>query len=276
MQKQLLATVLSAALLWSCGTQNPAEYVADTSQAVDMQPAIPDKQEEQNGGQPLGKGKEEQVTERKLIKEGTLEYSTAKLEAAKALWLNAAKHWKGYVASETAYKTDDRLSITLTLRVPFAAFDSVLIAGSSGVDYFDRKEIQTKDVTEEFVDTEARVKTKKELEQRYIGLLQKANAVSEMLEIERELGNLRSDIEAIEGRLNVLKNQVAFSTLQVTIYKQDSAPAFLGSRLVQSLSTGWSNLLDFVVGITSLWPFIFLGAGVFIAIKRWRRLRTKK
>ena len=36
----------------------PAEYVGDTSQAVDMQPAIPDKQEEQNGGQPLGKGKE--------------------------------------------------------------------------------------------------------------------------------------------------------------------------------------------------------------------------
>ena len=78
------------------------------------------------------------------------------------------------------------------------------------------------------------------------------------MEIEKEIGVLRADIESIEGRLNVLKNQVSFSTLTLTMYEEVAAPSLFGARWVKSLREGWQNLLDFTAGITSLWPFLLL------------------
>ena len=73
--------------------------------------------------------------------------------------------------------------------------------------------IDSQDVTEEYIDITARLKTKKELEARYLELLKKANKVEEIVSIEKEIGNLRSDIESIEGRLRYINNAVAYSTL---------------------------------------------------------------
>jgi hypothetical protein len=133
-----------------------------------------------------------------------------------------------------------------------------------------------KDVTEEYVDVEARLKTKKDLEQRYQEIMKKATTVSEMLEIEKEMGTLRADIESIEGRLNVLKSQVSFSTLTVTIYELVTAPNFFGTRIGSGFVNGWNNLLDFFVFIVNLWPFFLLGAVGYVGIRRWRALRKSK
>lgn len=65
----------------------------------------------------------------------------------------------------------------------------LLIDATKGVDKFDHKNIEVKDVTEEFLDVKARLKTKKELEDRYIDLLKKANNIKEILEIETRLDN---------------------------------------------------------------------------------------
>ena len=74
-------------------------------------------------------------------------------------------------------------------------------------------------MTEEFVDLKARLKAKKELEDRYLQLLEQAKNVKEMLEIERELSNIREEIEAKEGRLQYLQNKVTLSTIYINFYK---------------------------------------------------------
>ena len=125
-----------------------------------------------------------------------------------------------------------------------------------------------KDVTEEYVDVEARLKANKELEQRYLEIMKKANTVSEMLEIEKEMGTLRADIESIEGRLNVLKSQVAFSTLTVTIYETVIAPNFFGTRVGIGFVNGWNNLLDFFVFIVNLWAFFLIGTAGYVVGRR--------
>jgi hypothetical protein len=214
--------------------------------------------------------------ERKLIKEGSIEYEADDLARAKDEWLKATKNWKGYVGSESAYNTSERNSTTLIIKVPAAHFDSLLASATMGIEHFDRKDIMVKDVTEEYVDVEARLKTKKDLEQRYQEIMKKANTVSEMLEIEKEMGTLRADIESIEGRLNVLKSQVAFSTLTVTIYESVKAPNFFGTRMGSGFVNGWNNLLDFFVFIVNLWPFFLLGALGYVGIRRWRAHRKPK
>ncbi|MCU0404864.1 MAG: DUF4349 domain-containing protein [Chitinophagaceae bacterium] len=232
---------------------------------------IQNKEEQVDQAPPPPPGNEGVTIERKLIKEGTIEYKVDNIATARKQILASVAKWKGYVGNESEYNTGDRLSTTIIIRVPAANFDSLLMAATLGVSHFDRKEILVKDVTEEFVDVEARLKTKKELEQRYLTLLGKANTVSEILEIEKEIGVLRADIESIEGKLNVLKSQVSFSTITITAYEIISAPSLFGERWVRSLSEGWQNLLDFLVGITSLWPFLLLIIGSYLGIRQWRR-----
>ena len=218
-------------------------------------------------------GNEGVTIERKLIKEGNIEYRVDNLLTARKQILASVAKWKGYISNETEYNTSDRLSTTIIIRVPAASFDSLLTAATLGIANFDRKEILVKDVTEEFVDIEARLKTKKELEQRYLLLLKKASTVQDILEIEKEIGVLRADIESIEGRLNVMKSQVSFSTLILTMYETVAAPSLFGERWVKSLGEGWTNLLDFLVGITSLWPFLLGVAGAYAG---FRHLRKRK
>lgn len=262
----ILAIIIISA--FSCGESS--EKVSSSGQEVDYQPKEKAGDEQSPDPPPPPPGNEGVAVERKLIKEGSIEYKVDNLSQAKSRLLKATEKWKGYVGSESAYNTSERNSTTFIIRVPAANFDSLLTSATTGIEHFDRKDITVKDVTEEYVDVEARLKTKKDLEMRYMELLKKANTVTEMLEIEREMGNLRADIESIEGRLNVMKNQVAFSTLTVTIYETVSAPSFFGDRIGSGFVSGWNYLLDFMVFLVNLWPFLLLGAGGYWGIKKWR------
>ena len=115
------------------------------------------------------------IPERKLIKEGYVEFRTDDLESIKMKVAQGVKKYKAYISSDQIYKSSNRLSNTVILRVPSEKFDSLLNEVISGVKTVDSKEIKVKDVTEEFLDIQARLKTKKELEIRYLALLNKAN-----------------------------------------------------------------------------------------------------
>ncbi|GAA4793336.1 hypothetical protein GCM10023231_22000 [Olivibacter ginsenosidimutans] len=117
---------------------------------------------------------EAQPIERKLIKEGTLTFETADLTQTKKQIMQAIKKHQGYIASENESNTSGSLNHTVIVRVPAKQFDIFIDDATKGIDRFDTKDIQVKDVTEEFVDIQARLKTKKELEQRYLDLLKKS------------------------------------------------------------------------------------------------------
>ncbi len=268
----LLSIIIISA--FSCGERS--ENVSASGQEVDYQPQEKAGDEQSPVPPPPPPGNGDVTIERKLIKEGSIEYKVDNLSQAKNQLLKATEKWKGYVGSESAYNTSERNSTTFIIRVPAANFDSLLTSATAGIEHFDRKDITVKDITEEYVDVEARLKTKKDLEQRYIEILKKATTVTEMLEIEREMGALRADIESIEGRLNVLKSQVAFSTLTVTIYEPVTAPSFFGTRIGSGFVNGWNSLLDFFVFIVNLWPFLLLGSAGYVGIRRWRAHRKAK
>ena len=127
-------------------------------------------------------------------------------------------------------------------------------------------------MTEEFLDVDARLKTKKELEIRYLDILKKASTVKEILDVERELGQLRSDIESIEGRLKYLNNQVSLATLTITIYQQLSTETQFGKKLKKGFKNGFDNLIWFFVYLTNIWPFIL----IIILVLIFLHFRNKK
>jgi hypothetical protein len=214
-------------------------------------------------------------SQRKLIKTGNITFETKDIDVTRRIIIDLVNQNNGYVASDNQYKSDDRVSVTISIRIPADKFDSILDEIAKGVEKFDSKNIRISDVTEQFLDIEARLKTKKTLELKYLEILKRARTVREILDVERELGKLRSDIESTEGRLKYLQNQVSFSTLNITFYKQNSTSeaSFIG-KVSKAFKTGFENIKDFFLYMINIWPFIIILFLVFFYLRK-RRLRTK-
>ena len=183
-----------------------------------------------------------------------------------------SKH-QGYISGENESSTDYSLTNNLTIRVPSAKFDS-LVEDIAHVAYkVDSKNVNLNDVTEEFIDIEARLKTKKEVEQRYLEILGKAQTVQDILLVEQQLGIVREEIEAKEGRLKYLQSQVSMSTLTLEIHQDfTSKPGFkFFTKLADALKGGWKGFLNVVVGLIYIWPLILAVAIAIIWIFRRRR-----
>jgi hypothetical protein len=204
----------------------------------------------------------------KLTKEGWITFQTEDRSLTKQSILKSVEQLEGYISSDQESNQGDHISNTLIIRVPAEKFELLLKGATQGVTNFDVKNIKIKDVTEEFLDIQARLKTKKELESRYLILLNKANKVSEILEIEKQAGELRSEIEASEGKLNYLESQIAFSTLTIKFYEEISSESGFGQIFKNGFKNGWKNLLLFFVLLTNFWPFLIIATGVFIWFKK--------
>ena len=211
------------------------------------------------------------AVERKLIKEGEVRFETSDANATREKIIKAVKKYKGYISSDDEDHYSGQITYTMVIRVPAKDFDNLLSESTEGVRSFDNKSVDVKDVTEEFLDVQARLKTKKALENRYLELLKKANTVSEILEVEKQIGNLRAEIESIEGRLKYLESQVSFSTLQISFYQIIPQERKFGNKFSNGFVNGWNNLIVFFVFLINVWPFILLIIAVIYGIKRWRR-----
>ena len=209
--------------------------------------------------------------ERKLIKQGYVNFETDNMQATRDNVLNAVSRYKGYVSSDREYKSAGRISNTIVVRVPSDNFDDFLADATTGVEKFDNKEINVRDVTEEFLDVSARLKTKKELEARYLELIKQAKNVTEILEIEKQIGILRSEIESIEARLNYLNNQVSMATLNMTFYETIPERIAFGDKFKNGFRNGWDNLVWFFVAVVNIWPFVLLAILLILGIRFYRK-----
>lgn len=213
--------------------------------------------------------------ERKLIKEGHIAFETDQLNTTRKTIFEAVDKYQGYVSSDQEFNSPGRKSNTMVIRVPAENFDNFLNEATKGVKKIDSKDVNTKDVTEEFLDIEARLKTKKELETRYLDLLKQAKSVIEILEIEKQIGELRSEIESIEGRYKYLENRVSYSSLTMTFYERIPKQTEFGEKFKDGFRNGWNNFIWFFVGLTNLWPFILIGIIFIIGLLVYARRKKK-
>lgn len=101
----------------------------------------------------------------------------------------------------------------IVIRVPRARFEPSLAAIDKVGDVLHR-DIQAQDVTDEFVDVEIRIKNARAMQARLKTLLERA-AVKEALEIEKEMNRVTQELELLEGKLKLLKDKIAYSTITV-------------------------------------------------------------
>lgn len=220
---------------------------------------------------PSSEGSGLQTNDRKLIRDASLTFETDDIKLTQQNIHQSLDRFGAYTSNENQNNTDDQIMISMTIRVPALNFDTLITYISKGAKLIDEKNIQITDITEQYIDTEARLKNKKALETRYVELLKKAASVKEILEIEKELASVRADIESMTGILNLFDNQLDYSLITVNFYQKIEKDNVYGKKLSEGLKNGWNNLVWFVIGLVNIWPFILL---IFVVI--WIIIRYNK
>lgn len=225
---------------------------------------------------------------RKIIRTGNIDIEVEDIEKTSSRIRQLAQESGGYVSDSNVREGDEGLRYgSITLKVPAERFESVFeklqtfAAEGTSVSYSQDAE----DVTEEWVDLQARIENKKRAEQSLQKHLDREAELSDILAVEKELFRVRGEIEQLEGRMRYLKNRVSLST--ITVNMEEVPRAGLGGytawRIVYHLSNAWYSLIDFIrwLFIATIYVVI-VGAPIYIPIillVRWigrRRARKKQ
>lgn len=249
-----------------------ASEVATESVAMDMVAATKEEAAPPtNQPNPVPSKTTDTTIQRMLTKEGTLRWETGDVVKTHAVILAQSKKYNAYVSNDNQTRDDYQTTTRMELRIPSDKFDEFISGIEKDVTKFDEKRIEVLDVTEEYIDISARMKTKKELEQHYYDLLKQTKNVAEVLLVEEQLNTVRADIESAEGRLKYLKDKVNMSTLHLTFYETTSAPVGFFGEIGKSFVSGWKGFLYFILGIISAWPIVLVVSGFLFWLIRRRR-----
>jgi Domain of unknown function (DUF4349) len=224
--------------------------------------------------------------ERQIIRSGQIWLRVPSLDTAEKALARIATTNGGYTANSSRMReSGNTLSGTTEIRFPSAKFDQV-VASVHALGEVLTESITSADVTAEYIDLNARLKTQQELEARLLKLLNdRTGKLADVIEVEAKLAEIRNQIESVQGRLRYLRSQVSLSTLTVNMVEPGAAGSSqtetFGGRIARAIERGIDGLIDTLGGFITigiaLIPFIAIGIGVYYAaIRPWRRRRKER
>lgn len=223
----------------------------------------------------------ERATEnRKIIYTASLSIVVEEFSGVEQAISQLVKQHGGFISSANlSLNQGSERSGLWTVRVPVASYEAFLDStGDLGVP--ERREQHGQDVTAEYVDLEARIRSKKKLEERILELLaDNKGEIKDVIEVERELSRVRTEVEKMEGRMRYLADRTELTTVTLNIreeknYVPPQAPG-LGSQIASTwgssigaiVSVGQGLLLTVVACV----PWLVLVAAVVAPVWMWRR-----
>ena len=106
----------------------------------------------------------------------------------------------------------------------------------------------TKDVTAQYVDLEARIANQKRLEERVLGVLDQVKGkIGDVLQVEQQLARVRETIERLEGQMRVLKDKVTMATLTVYVREDKDYVPPQALSFGDSIGEMWGKSIDALV-----------------------------
>jgi len=225
---------------------------------------------------------------RKVIRNADLNLETSSPEEAQQKIASIAESKGGFVvesqqsSTNTQATTHDR--VTMTMRVPAEKFNETLDEIRKTASRVIMETVKGQDVTEEFIDVEARLKTKKALEAQFLEIMKQGKTVADALNVQRELATVRGEIEQIEGRKRFLESQTSLSTIKLTLQTPTAFSANSSGFFYQvgrSFSSGFEAALNFILGfitlIIAILPFLVLVVlPIYLLVRYFWRKRKRR
>jgi hypothetical protein len=171
-------------------------------------------------------------------------------------------------------------SALITVRVPSDRFDEALRQLKTLDGEVITSSVDAKDVTDQFTDLQARLVAKQAEEQRYLQLFPQAKTVDETLKIDAALGNVRVQIEQLQGQINLIKNRTEFSTISMSITPAVTVPAETGgvwdpaktfAKAIAALSVFFKFAADLAIWILVFGWIPLIALALLLAATRVRR-----
>lgn len=220
------------------------------------------------------------VTDQKIIRTASVnlevENVTTALDPLKRI---AAAHG-GYIGSLSVNSRDgDRRYAVLTMRVPAGEFDSAISAikllGTPR-----SESLNAEDVTEDYVDLQARRTALAGQLAQYSRIMERAENVSEILDVQVQIERVQVELDRIDGRLKYLDNRVDYGTITVTMEEPEPVGGGEGFSIVSVINEGIAGFLAVSAGLiiilVSLIPLIVLGIVAYAIYRWWRKRKGEK
>src|SRR5215831_3197722 len=208
--------------------------------------------------------------DRKIIRNANLTVEvTSATDSQRKIVAIAESHQGFVVTSEATQKTSgDRakpeITVNLVVRVPAAQFNQVMEEVRAVGARVTQEKVSGQDVTEEFMDLEARIKNQKALEMQFLEIMKRASKVEDALSVQSELASVRTEIEKLEGRRRFLENQSSLSTINITLQPPPAIVNATGfwynarSAFADGVDVAAGIILFAIRAIIALLPVIFL------------------
>lgn len=275
--------ILLAVSFFACGNdssyapENAKVSVEYAREAEEMDDQATSYSDTNASGQPNSSAD----TEPKIVYTAAARGRVANLDSALVRLTRQVNAAGGHISNQHRTNSNWEHTATLTIRLPAGQLAGTLDFIPSLTEEVDYQNLDSRDVTAEWLDLESRLQTKRDVRDRYIDILRnKAKKVEDILNAEDKIRVITEEIEAKEGRLRYLRDQVSLSTLTLELYEtreyRDVGPTTtrsFGSELVASLSTGWELTRDLLLGLVAIWPVLLFGGFLTWAIRRWWKRR---
>ena len=164
---------------------------------------------------------------------------------------------------------------TIAVRVPAVSFGKAL-SDAAKLGEVKNRQIQTQDVTEEYVDLPARITNSQAHVRALLDLLARAKTVDEILQVQQVLTQAQQQLEELQGRLRYLNEHTSYSTITMTIYEIGAVVTPRGEwGVTKAFGDALHNLVDavnaIVRGLGMLIPVVLaLGIIAYIMYRIWR------
>lgn len=192
----------------------------------------------------------------------------------------------GYVVESQQNGSDSHSSAHLTLKVPADKLNGLRDSLATWGKILDQHMLAN-DITNQYYDSQVRLKTLETEEKRYLEILNQAKTVEDVLKVENALGNIRQQIEQLKGQLKLWNNMVDYSTVNLQLVTLQS-PNFnvknpwqpiswsntwkaTQDAMLKTLSSSWNVLNYLVVGLGYSFPYLIIGALGWVAYRVWKK-----
>lgn len=223
--------------------------------------------------------------DRMIIRTATLQLKVKDVAASIDQVRTLAGAHAGYVTQSDSHQEGDTTVASITMQVPADQFDAAISQlRKAGIKVLN-EQVSTSDVTEEYTDLNSQLRNLQATEQRILALTQKADKIEDILTLDRELRQIQSEIERIQGRVNFLSKRTQMSTITVSLYPDIPAVEPLTKQTAESwdpagiASHAWNSSLELLANVGTLvitvavflWWTLPLLLIIWLLSRRYRR-----
>jgi len=201
----------------------------------------------------------EAAVERKIIRTGYITLEVEDIAGTMGQVAEVADELGGYVVSSYKREVETKTYGSVTIRVPADRFGEAFDRLRQLAVKVPSESTESRDVTEEYVDLQARLHNLEATETQYLALLERAGTVEEMLKVQQALSDVRGQIEQIEGRITYLERTSDMALIEVSLQE------------TKKLAERWNASDTFksaVRGLTTFWRGIATGL-IWIGVFCW-------